>query len=559
MSSFGFPCAGDCECIDCNCTDPYNTPGTGGAGTACPFTGGGALVIAGGVLNGTAGTSIVFTNGPDDDVVSTTVLTIIAQPATSGGPSVIELRAGIVGAEYVYGRLTMSGSGDISISVGTNGGVLAERENVDSGGIAEFVTLELCWKPPVFVGDVNVQFYSMPYSSAAGLSGVVFSSPENILATDGITADAELIGNSGGAGSVSGSLTAFFNPVLPADATITSIGIGVNLMAVQPPEVVDRSADLLAGLVSLADKALGEAVPNGIISDMGYLWTGADLTGVTAAAINTHGIEFTATYEIPASISEGAATVSVDSIELQIDYTFRNLIPGRVTLRYTKGAVSECVTGSTTSPEGGGFPGLSFTTDNWQVTSTDIRCTTEECDICEFTPSDPCNSNCCLSGLPDVSAILSLGPIFDVVGTGSSCFPDTNTHALISFNGTPFMDIPCMWSAWIHNDIGSGNTLIPITMAYIAGDGINCFWEAVLHCVTNDEFGDYLLPHPTRPATDTIVPAGYSGVIAVYRGPNITADDCIAFPVTLNRTSYTNYGTNTVEPPTSLTLDETSP
>jgi hypothetical protein len=521
----------NCGCLACDCTDDYSSSGTGGAGRDCPFTGGGSLDISSGVLTLTPSTPIVFaSNGPDLNLTATTELTIVCQPSDSDGPSTIQLRAGIDGASYVYGQLAMTG-GNVTISVGTSDGEL-DTEAAGTGGIAEFVTLALCYKPPVAIGTSSGVFAGADEASGDPeweFSGVV----ENILTyNDGTSCARDSLGDD----ETSGPIGVAWYPVLPADATITEIRMVVNCRENASPAngIEDESATVVAGSVGLSDKATVTAIPAPNFSELQYSWTGGDLAGVTAADINLNGMAGAAQFHMPLG-SGGGTTVDVEGMQLAIFFTHTLKTPGRITLTYTKGATVECVSAITVDATGGGFPGLTAPADTWEVTSTVINCSSATCDTCagEDTPVVHGCTECCTNDAPaEFTTDMSIGSLTPTSGSEGDCCTSISGNYIAELMEEGDCGI-WKYSETIEceND-GDRSFWIQVQLSSFGGF---CYWQSYIYCKSD------------------------SGTIALlYQGPQINPifDDCTDFPYTLTKQYEIHFGTadDTVFPNT-VTLD----
>jgi hypothetical protein len=521
------PCT-DCGCVDCACTDDYSSSGTGGAGRPCPFTGGDSIVISGGELPGAPGTSIVFTNGPDTNTVATTVLTIIAQPSDSDGPSSIRLRAGIQGGEYVYGLLSMT-AGNVTLSIGNQGGEFESNVDAVTGGISGFATLTLCWKPPVQIGTVDgaqagadEAFGDPEWES----SGVV----ENILTyNDGTSCARDSLGDN----ETSGPIGVNWYPFIEPESTITEIRMVVNCRENASPAngIEDESATVTAGSVGLSDKATGTAIPAPSFAELQYSWTGGDLTGVTAADINLNGMVGVAQFHMPLG-SGGGTTVDVEGMQLAILYETPDKTPGRLTFTYTNGATTACVTAQTTQGEGGGFPGVNVISDTWDITSTDIDCNSATCAASCGDPVDCATAECCdESGSAAFTDELMVSG-FTTSG-GSPCCTDDAADYALEFDASPQgASGGCSWINF-NTDCDDNSFQIRARIWRPLPGVAECYWDVVVSCFDG-------------------INLSFS---VVYRSAVIASLDCDNFPITLNKLSEIN--PDGVTFPSSITLDNT--
>jgi hypothetical protein len=521
-----------CGCLECDCTDDYSASGTGGTGRACEFTGGGSLDISSGVLTLTPSTPIVFaSNGPDLNLTATTELTIVCQPSDSDGPSTIQLRAGIDGANYVYGQLAMTG-GNVTISVGTSDGEL-DTEAAGTGGIAEFITLELCWKPPVATGTSSGVFAGADLANGDPeweAEGVV----ENILDYPDTTTYCSC--GSLGDDQTSGAVGIEWYPLLPADATITQITLSVYCEESADPAngIEDSEATATAGGVSLADKATNSAIPALGGGQLSYTWSGGDLTGVTAADINLFGMSAAMAFHMPLG-SGGGSQPNVYYMLLTIAFTHTIKTPGRITLTYTKGATVECVSAITVDATGGGFPGLTAPADTWEVTSTVINCSSATCDTCagEDTPVVHGCTECCTNDAPaEFTTDMSIGSLTPTSGSEGDCCTSISGNYIAELMEEGDCGI-WKYSETIEceND-GDRSFWIQVQLSSFGGF---CYWQSYIYCKSD------------------------SGTIALmYQGPQINPifDDCTDFPYTLTKQYEIHFGTadDTVFPNT-VTLD----
>ena len=519
----------ECGCADCNCTDDYSAAGTGGAGRPCPFTDGDSLDISGGELAGTEGTTIVFANGPDTSLTATTELTIVCQPSDSDGPSTIQLRAGIDGANYVYGQLSID-SGDVTISVGTQDEEL-DTENAGTGGIAEFVTLALCYKPPVATGTSD----GVRAGAETVTGGAGWSDPENVLTyNDGTFATPGSLGDD----QTSSPIGVHFFPMLPTNATITRMDLEVRCREDASPAngIEDAVAQITAGAVTLADKAAFDPIPAPSFGLLSYTWSGGELAGVTTASCNSIGVSGSTAFHMPSG-SGGGTQPDVDHVLLAIFFTHPIKTPGRITLTYTKGMTTECVSAITVDAIGGGFPGLSFVADDWQVTSTEINCSSATCDTCDDGDPDlgGCNDQCCdeETGRETITNSLSIGPFTPDSGSEEDCCTSVSGDYVVDI----ISEEDC--GVWEYHETipceSGGDREFHIQVYLTTVGGGMCRWEADMYCSSS---------------------AG--AIYRHYDGPNIVAftDPCDEFPYTLTKQSEILFGTadDTVFPD-EVTLD----
>lgn len=517
-----------CACAaDCACTDDYSASGTGGEGRDCPFTGGESLAITGGELIGVSPNTIVFDeNGPDTNEVSTTVITIVTQPSDSDGPSTIQLRAGIDGGSYVYGQLAMT-AGDVSISVGTQDGELESNEDADTGGIAEPITLSLCWKPWVETGTIDSVFVGAETRSG----GTDWNDADNVL---GYNDNTYAWHGPLASGNQTPAIGIGFFPILPNDATLTGFSAEVRCRQVANPgnDPIVSEAVISAGGSSSADLSAGESVPS---PNFGVLtWGGAgNLCGIstTAAAINSTGMGFSIRFQFTV---DNDGDIDIDHIVVAVYFTAPLKGPGRVTLTYTKGMTTACVTTQTTSGEGGGFPGISFIADTWDVDSVEIECNSDSCEASCGDRVD-CASECCSEeGSDDLTEELVLGGF--ETGVSACCSHNAADYTLEFATPTSDASDGC---AWVYGDIVNdcepfedGNSFFIQALLYSPASS-GCLWEVTINCFDGLDLS----------------------FTAKYRSAEIVDDECDGFPITL--TLFSEINPDGVTLPETITLDNT--
>lgn len=523
-----------CEAGGCDCADNYNTPGIGGLNEnrSCPFTNGDDLEVVGGVLV-IADRTITYSGGPDN-VIDTIHVTVVIKPTTSSGPASLMVRVAINGALYAYAKVDVTGD-EVTLSIGTSSGEL-QSQIIGTEGIDDFITLEVCFKPPVILEeDVLFGIGIQPYQVTGNF---FFGTPSASIVEDG---DAGEGTNSSLGEEDTASLAAGFYRPIPDDAELVGFAAQVKCREAADPGngIIDSSAVLQMGLTAGDDYAFNDPIP-ALAFGFGTLGYGGpdDLWGelsVDTADYNQNGAIFGISFFCPLGTG-GGTQVDVDAIALGVFYLQDITQPGQLSAQVTTGGLSGCLhEGIKGVIFGGGNTGITAVGE-WEVDNYSRTCDQEDCTFC--LPPVDCVNSCCNEDDPVEFEAQQLVEGFDDTETLPDTFGPALAYEFDSFV-LNHVAIPaasgdsCVWGggndhyAWLPGlnigsipPIGGGgagpnNTpIISITSSiFIDFDaseegGVSCFWQVTVRYRYTPDDDEY---------------TGYIGY-AVYRAP-ITPDD----------------------------------
>lgn len=528
-----------CEAGGCDCADNYDTPGIGGLNVnrSCPFTNGDDLEVADGVLY-IEDRTITYSGGPDN-VIDTVHVTVVIKPTTSSGPASLMVRVAINGVLYAYAKVDVTGD-EVTLSIGTSSGEL-QSQIIGTEGIDDFITLEVCFKPPVILEeDVLFGIGIQPYQVTGSFH---FGTPSASIVEDG---DAGEGTNSSLGEEDTASLAAGFYRPIPDDAELVGFAAQVKCREAADPGngIIDSSAVLQMGLTAGDDYAFNDPIP-AMAFGFGTLGYGGpdDLWGelsVDTADYNQNGAIFGISFFCPLGTG-GGTQVDVDAIALGVFYLQDITQPGQLSAQVSTGGLSGCLhEGIKGVIFGGGNTGITAV-GGWEVDNYSRTCDQEDCTFC--LPPVDCVNSCCneddpvdfeaqqiVEGFDDTETLPdTTGPVltygFDSftlthvvipAASGDSCvwYGGSNSEWLSMLGGTVVQD-PSDPGSNIAGPGPEGEPIIGISASIFVDfneseeGGISCFWQVAVQYRYK----------PPEGSGDT----GYMGY-AVYRSP-ITAND----------------------------------